>query len=76
MYYTYSSNTVQTREENVYFSKPTQNTGSCKNKAQEALLLLFLFIHNTCSLSGRLYNSGITEECDIDWMEVKSELKK
>jgi len=23
----------------------------------------------------RLYNSGITEECDIDWMEVKSELK-
>jgi len=21
----------------------------------------------------RLYNSGVTEECDVDWMEVKSE---
>jgi len=26
-----------------------------------------------CSVSVRLYNSGVTEECDVDWMEVKSE---
>ena len=23
----------------------------------------------------RLYRSGVTEECDIDWMEVKSEFE-
>ena len=25
---------------------------------------------------GRLYNSGITQECDVDWMEVKSDFKR
>ena len=24
----------------------------------------------------RLYNSGVTQECDVDWMEVKSDFKR
>ena len=51
MYYTHSSNTVQTREENVYFSKSTQYTGSCKNKAQQSfaiVVVVYNIIHVLC----------------------------
>ncbi|XP_073244834.1 cyclin-D-binding Myb-like transcription factor 1 [Porites lutea] len=30
---------------------------------------------NELQLITRLYNSGIIQECDVDWMEVKSDLK-
>ncbi|CAH3029920.1 unnamed protein product [Porites evermanni] len=30
---------------------------------------------NELRLITRLYNSGITQECDVDWMEVKSDFK-
>ncbi|CAH3029921.1 unnamed protein product [Porites evermanni] len=31
---------------------------------------------NELQLITRLYNSGIIQECDVDWMEVKSDLKR
>ena len=37
------------------------------------VLILINTLTNTSS--GRLYNSGITEECDVDWMEVKTEFE-
>ena len=29
-----------------------------------------------CIFFRRLYNSGVTQECDVDWMEVKSDFKR
>ena len=34
-----------------------------------------MVFNRKCSVSVRLYNSGVTEECDVNWMDVKSEFE-